>query len=54
MKVNMSDRWETFKGDVDSYLERTIDFIEAVFRDAISIMMETGMSYKLVYAWKIM
>ena len=50
----MSDRWKTFKGDVDSYLERTVDFIEAVFIDAISIMMETGMSYKLVYARKIM
>jgi hypothetical protein len=53
MKVDMSDRWETFKGDVDSYLDRTNEFIETVLEEAIGIMMETGMSYKLDCALKI-
>ena len=53
MKADMSDRWETFKGDVNSYLDRTNEFIETVLEEAIGIMMETGMSYKLIVPWKL-
>jgi hypothetical protein len=54
MKVDMSDRWETLNGDVGSYLDTTIHFIEAVFKAAIRIMVETGMEYKLPHALKDM
>jgi hypothetical protein len=52
MKVDMSNRWETLNGDVGSYLDTTIHFIETVFDDATRIMVETGIAYKLPHALK--
>ncbi|KAF2789491.1 hypothetical protein K505DRAFT_365563 [Melanomma pulvis-pyrius CBS 109.77] len=42
MNDDLSDLWDAFSGDVESYLDRTNDFIKAVFDSVVRIMIETA------------